>query len=196
MLKITLKTKLILIVIPLMIIPIILLGTLSYHYMIEMNKQHIFKQAKIHLTQLKQATHLHFQTAHIHLNILAQLLESKKFNTLSEIEVYNIVQLFFDHHLQQYQQISLLSSNNRLLFSAHNPTIQPPQATQLPTFQTLQQNTNHILTEIGTNHIPYFLAIKRLKKAVLILKISTHFLDEYLQSMLLTKNSYALFLDK
>lgn len=68
----TLKTKLILILIPLVVIPIVLLGKLSYDYVVETKKQIVLTQMGVLLDQVHQDVQFHLQTAKVNIELLSE----------------------------------------------------------------------------------------------------------------------------
>jgi signal transduction histidine kinase/DNA-binding response OmpR family regulator len=68
----TLKTKLTLILIPLVIIPIVLLGKLSYDYVVETKKQTVLTQMDVLLDQVYQDVQFHLQTAKVNIELLSE----------------------------------------------------------------------------------------------------------------------------
>ena len=68
----TLKTKLTLILIPLVVIPIVLLGKLSYEYVVETAKQTVLTQMDVLLDQVHQAAQFHLDTAKVNIKLLSE----------------------------------------------------------------------------------------------------------------------------
>jgi len=68
----TLKTKLTLILIPLVVIPIVLLGKLSYDYVVETKKQTVLTQMGVLLDQVHQEVQFHLQTAKVNIELLSE----------------------------------------------------------------------------------------------------------------------------
>ena len=73
----TLKPKLTLILIPLVVIPIVLLGKLSYDYVVETNKQTVLTKMGTVLDRTHQQVQFHLQTAQVNIDLL---LESSGFS--------------------------------------------------------------------------------------------------------------------
>lgn len=68
----TLKTKLTLILIPLVVIPIVLLGKLSYDYVVDTTKQKVLMQMGTLLKQVYQSAQFRLQTAQVNIELLSE----------------------------------------------------------------------------------------------------------------------------
>ena len=68
----TLKTKLTLILIPLVVIPIVLLGKLSYDYVVDTTKQKVLMQMGTLLKQVYQGAQFRLQTAQVNIELLSE----------------------------------------------------------------------------------------------------------------------------
>jgi len=80
----TIKTKLTLILIPLVVIPIMLLGKLSHNYVVETTKQSVLKQMGALLEQVHQETQFHLKTAQVNLELLSELSALNKYLSLDQ----------------------------------------------------------------------------------------------------------------
>ncbi len=78
----TLKPKLTLILIPLVVIPIVLLGKLSYDYVVETNKQTVLTKMGTFLDKTHQQAQFHLQTAQVNIELLIE--SSGFFNNLPQ----------------------------------------------------------------------------------------------------------------
>jgi signal transduction histidine kinase/DNA-binding response OmpR family regulator len=80
----TLKTKLTLILIPLVVIPIVLLGKLSHNYVVETSKQSVLRQMGTLLEQVHQETQFHLKTAQVNLELLSELSDLNNYFSLNK----------------------------------------------------------------------------------------------------------------
>jgi len=80
----TIKTKLTLILIPLVVIPIMLLGKLSHNYVVETSKQSVLRQMGTLLEQVHQETQFHLKTAQVNLELLSELSDLNNYFSLDK----------------------------------------------------------------------------------------------------------------
>ena len=80
----TIKTKLTLILIPLVVIPIVLLGKLSHYNVVETSKQIVLKQMGALLEQVHQETLFHLKTAQVNLELLSELSDLNNYFSLDQ----------------------------------------------------------------------------------------------------------------
>jgi signal transduction histidine kinase/DNA-binding response OmpR family regulator len=152
----TLKPKLTLILIPLVVIPIVLLGKLSYDYVVETSKQTVLTQMGVFLNKVHQEAQFHLQTAQVNLELLSEssglnnYLSHQKANQKRALAAMQLrMSLLFNIHknaYQDYHKIRVLLPNgsevSRFLTDTrqHNTSWKD----ETPYFSSIQNSPNRI----------------------------------------------------
>jgi len=167
----TLKPKLTLILIPLVVIPIVLLGKLSYDYVVETNKQTVLTKMGTVLDRTHQQVQFHLQTAQVNIDLL---LESSGFSNnlpqqpneqkqaLAAMQLrLSILFNLYKNLYQYYDKIRILLPNGSFvtpfvsdsrpgnsasnLDSFFNQTKRTEQQNSIPFFYTALQNSPNLV---------------------------------------------------
>ncbi len=173
----TLKPKVTLILIPLVVIPIVLLGKLSYDYVVETSKQTVLTQMGVFLNQVHQEAQFHLQTAQVNLELLSEssglnnYLSQQKANQKRTLAAMQLrMSLLFNIHknaYQDYYKIRVLLPNGSEVsrFLNDNRQHNTSWKDETPYFSSIQNSPNRIDVFFINNidkQEPYFIIAKKL----------------------------------
>lgn len=152
----TLKPKVTLILIPLVVIPIVLLGKLSYDYVVETSKQTVLTQMGVFLNKVHQEAQFHLQTAQVNLELLSEssglnnYLSQQKANQKRALAAMQLrMSLLFNIHknaYQDYYKIRVLLPNGSEVsrFLNDNRQHNTSWKDETPYFSSIQNSPNRI----------------------------------------------------
>jgi hypothetical protein len=220
----TLKTKLLLILIPLVVIPIMLLGKLSYEHVVKISKKNVLTQMGVLLNQVEQHTLSHLETARANIQLLSEssrlteylLIEDEDIRNLAIHAVQGSMLNLFDNYTRvykEYYEIRVLRAQGyeETRFSSENSQNITTDESQTPYFLHIQNSPNLIDVLFITNpdnQEPTFivsnkLLLKKLKKnnpeavlrGYLLITMRPTFLTEHKMGII-GKNSYLFITNK
>jgi signal transduction histidine kinase/DNA-binding response OmpR family regulator len=149
----TLKTKLTLILIPLVVIPIVLLGKLSYDYVVDTTKQKVLMQMETLLKQVYQGAQFRLQTAKVNIELLS---ESSLLNSYLAITDQQDRRLAMQ--ALQTRMPYLFNSYQHVYQDYYNIQVLLPDGSEVTGFIN-DKNTNPIFSQ--TDKAAYFARIKQ-----------------------------------
>ncbi|MCK5719770.1 MAG: response regulator [Thiomargarita sp.] len=163
---------------PLVIIPIILLGYLTYIYIIDINKQRILTLNESLLQQIQQETISHLKTAEVNLDLLINALDLKLPIIEIKQKINSTTKIWFENY--PYSQLQILSAAGSEIMTFNNPNL--AIKLELPEFSIIQKTALNLVEKPN----PYFLINKKIStqsikfnNSYLVLKIPNNFLNKY-----------------
>ncbi|MDY6992479.1 MAG: ATP-binding protein, partial [Pseudomonadota bacterium] len=172
----TLKTKLTLILIPLVVIPIVLLGKLSYEHVVTTARQTVLAQMGILLNQVDQELQFHLETAQANIELLSQSNLLTTYLLINDEAIRDAMQKDPMQHLfssytrvyKNYYEIRLLLPNGKeaVRFSSEDtPNIRENESTS-PYFAKIKNSPELIVivfvSAYPDNQEPAFIIAKKL----------------------------------
>jgi len=208
----TLKTKLTVILIPLVVIPVVLLGKLSHDYVVEMTKQSVLSQMNVLLTQVHQEAQFQLQTARLNLKLLSESTSIKPYLpiVMKNAQTPPPMQLHISNWFQNYQNIYKYNEINLVLpdgttksdFILMNKTAATTTKTEkFPYFSKITgcSFTICVLFKIQPDsHTPVFMIVKKIQVApnspniYLAITMNPTFLTEHIKIGEFSNNGYLL----
>jgi signal transduction histidine kinase/DNA-binding response OmpR family regulator len=214
----TLKTKLSLILIPLVVIPVVLLGKLSYDHVVRTAKQTVLTQMGVLLTQVHQEAQFQLQTAQVNLELLSESTLLKPYLSIMDNNYRNLampaMQIRMSNLFQSYQnvykdydKISVLLPDGTEVtdfLSKSQKNTQPATPDEIAYFTKIKNSPNviDVLFENKTTSLPYFIIAKKLLSAVhalpqgyLVMTMRPNFLTEHIRTGEFGQHGYLAVID-
>ncbi|RKZ92851.1 MAG: hypothetical protein DRR19_02950 [Candidatus Parabeggiatoa sp. nov. 1] len=204
----TLKTKLTLILIPLVVIPIVLLGKLSYEYVVSITTKAVLTQMGVLLDQVNQEVQLHLQIAHRDIDRLsdASELNDYLFQEFASPAMQVHMSRWFESYKHDYYQLSvLLPDGTKVIhFPNDNSKSNVDVKNQIQPLLKSQNASQPIYVSfVPDKPEPHFLIAKKLfpnsqkasanvSPAYLLITKHPDFLTKHIKSGEISKNSYLL----
>lgn len=209
----TLKTKLTLILIPLVVIPVVLLGKLSHDYVVKMAKQSVLTQMDVLLTQVHQEAQFQIQTAQLNLDLLSESTLIKPYLSIvmKNAETPPPMQIRMLNWFQNYQKVYKYNEIKLVLpdgtektdFMLMDKTSHTTTAKKekFPYFSKINHcsSTICVLFEIQSDsHTPVFIIVKKIQTtpnspgSYLVVTMRPTFLTEHIKIGEFGKNGYLL----
>lgn len=208
----TLKTKLSLILLPLVVIPIVLLGKLSYNHVVETSKQTVWTQMGVFLNQVHQEAKSHLNTAQINLEVLFSGLDDLSQDKSRELNMpamqlrgsllFNIYKNFYKDYYKirvvrpDGSEVPLFLKNN-----SQNNTFEKYETSYFSYIQNSSKPIDvHFVVNNKNKQDPYFIIAKKLSvngllKGYLLITMRPHFLTERIKIGEISENGYLLLTD-
>lgn len=149
----TLKTKLTVILIPLVVIPIVLLGKLSYDYVVDTTKQKVLMQMETLLKQVYQGAQFRLQTAQVNIELLSESSLLNSYLAITDKEDRRLAM-----QALQTRMPYLFNSYQQVYQDYYNIQVLLPNGSKVTGFIN-DQNTNPIFSQ--TDKAVYFERIKQ-----------------------------------
>jgi signal transduction histidine kinase/DNA-binding response OmpR family regulator len=149
----TLKTKLTLILIPLVVIPIVLLGKLSYDYVVDTTKQKVLMQMETLLKQVYQGAQFRLQTAQVNIELLSESSLLNSYLAITDKEDRRLAM-----QALQTRMPYLFNSYQHVYQDYYNIQVLLPDGSEVTGFIN-DENTNPIFNQ--TDKAAYFSRIKQ-----------------------------------
>jgi signal transduction histidine kinase/CheY-like chemotaxis protein len=209
----TLKTKLTLILIPLVVIPVVLLGKLSHNYVVKMAKQSVLTQMDVLLTQVHQKAQFQLQTAQLNLDLLSESTLIKPYLSIvmKNAETPPPMQIRMLNWFQNYQKVYKYNEIKLVLpdgteksdFMLMDKTSHTTTAKKekFPYFSKINHcsSTICVFFEIQSDsHTPVFIIVKKIQTianspgSYLVVTMRPTFLTEHIKIGEFGKNGYLL----
>lgn len=211
---ITLKTKLSFIIIPLIVIPIALLGKLSYEHMVSTTKQTVLGPMNVLLNQAHQEAQYHLQTAMANIRFLSEsgrltqyLFSEDKVTREVAIKVMQgpTLRLFasYAQAYQYYYEIRIILPNGEEIIRFPNQS--KVNLIDLNILRKIQQSPNLFEVFFISSPSPAFVVAQKLKSQVraapeetlgyLLITMHPTFLTEHIKLGEISQNGYLFLAD-
>jgi len=208
----TLKTKLALILIPLIVIPIALLGKLSYEHIVSTTKQTVLGPMNILLNQVYQKAQYHLQTAVTNIQFLSQSGRLTQYlsgedKATREVAIkamqgptLRLLASYAQAYPYYYEMRVILPNGEEII---RFPQESPLNLSKLPYFQTIQSSSKLVEVFFTTTPSPAFIVAEKLTSQVspeetlgyLLIAMRPTFLTEHVKFGEISENGYLFLTD-